>query len=130
MRAHDTVSRLGGDEFAILLEPSTDRADEVAERLLERAQRPGDRRGRVLRVSASVGIGEVEPGVGDEATRVGRAMREADMAMYAAKAAGKHRWRRYGPDVAGFGRPEAQDSGHDRPAAPSRVSVGGGGSHV
>ncbi len=130
VRSHDTVSRLGGDEFAILLEPSTGRADEVAERLLNALSNPVTVEGVVLHVSASVGIGEVEPGVGAEAVRVGRAMREADMAMYAAKAAGKHTWRRYGPDVAGFSKPEAQDDWDTTIPPAEPVGVGSGGSQV
>ena len=109
VRSHDTVARLGGDEFAILLEPPTDLAEEVAERVLETVSTAVVVDGRSLLVSASVGIGEVARDGGDELVRVTLAMHEADMAMYAAKASGKGRWRRFGPDVAAIGRPQPQD---------------------
>jgi diguanylate cyclase (GGDEF)-like protein len=109
VRSHDTVARLGGDEFAILLEPPTDLAEEVAERVLQTVSTVVEVDGRSLLVSASVGIGEVARDGGDESVRVSLAMHEADMAMYAAKASGKGRWRRFGPDVAAIGRPQPQD---------------------
>ena len=109
VRSHDTVARLGGDEFAILLEPPTDLAEEVAERVLETVATAVLADGKSLLVSASVGIGEVAQLGGDESVRVSLAMHEADMAMYAAKASGKGRWRRFGPDVAAIGKPQPQD---------------------
>jgi diguanylate cyclase len=109
VRSHDTVARLGGDEFAILLEPPTDPAEDVAQRVLDALAAGVDVDGSTVWVSASVGIGAVDRGFDAEATRVARALREADMAMYAAKAAGKNRWRRYGPDIAAFARPQPQD---------------------
>jgi diguanylate cyclase (GGDEF)-like protein len=109
VRSHDTVARLGGDEFAILLEPPTDPAGDVAQRVLDALAASFEVDGTTLWVSASVGIGAVDRGFDAEATRVARALREADMAMYAAKAAGKNRWRRFGPDIAAFAGPQPQD---------------------
>ena len=116
VRATDTVSRLGGDEFAVLLEDSTD-AVQVAERVVASMREPLDIRGETVRTSISVGIahhqGIVAPATerrGVEPRRTSRTskavavaastqrektakqlLRHADMAMYAAKGAGKSR---------------------------------------
>ena len=111
VRTHDTVARLGGDEFAILLEPPTGHVEDLAERVLTALAETVDVDGTAVLVSASVGIGEVSRGFDAEAVRVARAMREADTAMYAAKAAGKNKWRRYGPEIAALAKPQP----HDRP---------------
>jgi len=126
IRSHDTVARLGGDEFAILLEPPTEHADEVAERILTALAQEVSVEGTTVLISASVGIGEVARGFANEELRVSQAMREADTAMYAAKAAGKNRWRRFGPETAALAGPQPQD--HAVPGAsgpvdrPKRVS--------
>lgn len=80
-----TVTRLGGDEFAVLL----DAADEtgaimVGERILAEFYRDFRVLGHALRTTASVGITVAGPGA-DNADLI----RNADLAMYAAKAAGK-----------------------------------------
>lgn len=87
LRAGDTAARLGGDEFAILIEdaPDIDTVRDVAERVLDAVADPMTVEGRLLHVRASVGV----------ATRTGAEMspgellRNADLAMYAAKAGGK-----------------------------------------
>ncbi|HTW42766.1 MAG TPA: EAL domain-containing protein [Solirubrobacteraceae bacterium] len=91
VREGDTAARLGGDEFVVLVEGSTlDAGPElVAERLLEALRRPYDMRaeiGRELSLSASVGIAYGLRGTADEL------LREADIALYAAKAAGRNRF--------------------------------------
>lgn len=82
-RDGDTVARLGGDEFALLL-PDSDlnEALHVAERIAAGLLRPQSVLGLEIVVSASVGI-VVSDGQGRSAL-----LREADIAMYAAKAAG------------------------------------------
>jgi diguanylate cyclase (GGDEF)-like protein len=91
VRAGDTAARLGGDEFVVLLEGSTlDAGPElVAERLLEVLRQPYDMTdtlGRQLSVTASVGIAV---GVRDSADEL---LRDADLALYGAKAAGRNRY--------------------------------------
>jgi diguanylate cyclase (GGDEF)-like protein len=87
VRATDTVARFGGDEFAVLL----DQADEalavnVARRALARLAEPAVVAGRELEVAASIGIAlHTGEGGGDELVR------DADVAMYAAKDAGRGR---------------------------------------
>ena len=88
-RSGDTVARLGGDEFAVLLEnlASQDPVLEIAARIVESLQEPLDQPVANLRVAASVGIAfsNAEDGVEE-------LMRDADVAMYAAKSAGKGRY--------------------------------------
>ncbi len=84
-----TLARLGGDEFTILLDGMRSAADAtvVAERLLAAAARPFDVDGREIVISISVGLVMSD-------TRYQRAedmVRDADTAMYRAKAQGKAR---------------------------------------
>ncbi|MFC7550440.1 putative bifunctional diguanylate cyclase/phosphodiesterase [Plantactinospora sp. GCM10030261] len=84
------ISRIGGDEFAVLLGPDRgEPPDRLAERLLA-ALRPGPlERTGTLHSSASIGIAEYGP----QHTGHTDLLRDADIAMYAAKAAGKSAYR-------------------------------------
>ena len=89
MRSGDVVARLGGDEFAILVE-SADGIDTVMElgrRLLDTVNQPLWVAGRELFPSASLGIAawNARYGSGEEL------LRDADAAMYRAKATGRNR---------------------------------------
>jgi len=91
VREGDTAARLGGDEFVVLVEGSTlDAGPElVAERLLEVLRQPYEMNGRVgrqLSLTASVGIAS---GLREDADEL---LRDADVALYEAKAAGRNRW--------------------------------------
>jgi diguanylate cyclase (GGDEF)-like protein/PAS domain S-box-containing protein len=96
-RKSDTVARLGGDEFALLLEGANEvAAAGVARRLLDSLAEPITIAGRDLVLSASVGI-VVHPGgagSGDDLVR------HADVAMYAAKEAGRGRYEVFHYDMA------------------------------
>jgi diguanylate cyclase (GGDEF)-like protein len=84
LRDGDTVARLGGDEFAVLL-PDVEgitEAQTVAERLRESLHRAFDVDGVVLDVEASIGI-VLSPWHGTDTEEL---LRNADIAMYAAKA--------------------------------------------
>lgn len=88
MRDQDTVGRLGGDEFVVLLESSASEAppEAVAERVIQVLREPvklAD--GRTASASASVGIA-----IGSRPTAE-QLLQDADLALYAAKAAGKDR---------------------------------------
>ena len=87
LRPGDTVARLGGDEFTVLLEELSGRpeAEQVADRLLQTLTEPFRVDGRDLYLSASIGIAIAS---GQES---GAVIRDADAAMYRAKAEGKGR---------------------------------------
>jgi diguanylate cyclase (GGDEF)-like protein len=97
LRPEDTVARLGGDEFALLLEDTADltAATAMAERVSAEIQRPFIVDGRDVLISASIGIaltggGSMQP---DEI------LRNADLAMYQAKAEGRARYELYQPGL-------------------------------
>lgn len=90
LRSSDTVARLGGDEFAILLEMTGDQdsASRVAEKLQETIKLPFQLDGHELYITASIGVvksldGYIHPE---------EVLRDADIAMYQAKAQGKARF--------------------------------------
>jgi diguanylate cyclase (GGDEF)-like protein len=87
LRPTDTIARLGGDEFAILLEELRDPGDaaRAAKRILEALDTPFELRGREVFLGVSVGIAA---GIGEPETL----LRNADLAMYRAKAEGKGRY--------------------------------------
>jgi diguanylate cyclase (GGDEF)-like protein len=84
----DTLARLGGDEFAVLLEDVTaEQANAVAARVLDAVREPFAVAGHRLHVTASIGLLYLDV----EHTGGADAFRDADLALYAAKAAGKDR---------------------------------------
>lgn len=97
VRSSDTVARLGGDEFALLLEDPTDsRApQQAAERVLEAFAAPIQLDGRSLLISASVGAAVSSAGI----VSADELVRNADVAMYVAKARGKSRWTLFEPTM-------------------------------
>ncbi|MEU6079731.1 EAL domain-containing protein [Streptomyces sp. NPDC047108] len=102
VRAGDTAARLGGDEFAALIlgDGTLDDAErecrilEIADRLRDRLSRPYRVSGTDVRVAASIGVAFAEPGITPTDL-----MRNADLAMYRAKAAGKGRVELYAPQM-------------------------------
>ncbi|MFB6549783.1 putative bifunctional diguanylate cyclase/phosphodiesterase [Streptomyces sp. NPDC056405] len=102
VRKGDTASRLGGDEFAALIvgDGARDRAAreghilELADRLRMTLSQPYLIDGNDVRVNASIGVAFAEPGLG-----AGELLRNADLAMYRAKAAGKGRVELYRPQM-------------------------------
>ena len=89
VRTCDLVARLGGDEFAVLLEGPMQRDDlvEIGERVLQALGQPVSINGTDVRPAASMGMTFGDMGY-READDV---MRDADLAMYKAKADGKGR---------------------------------------
>ncbi|XAS68095.1 bifunctional diguanylate cyclase/phosphodiesterase [Micrococcaceae bacterium Sec5.7] len=94
VRPADTVARLGGDEFVVLLTGSTE-ADTVAERIVESLNEPVWMDGTMLRPSLSLGLASIS----QDAVGASELLRRADVAMYAAKAAGKNRYMRFQPEM-------------------------------
>jgi len=90
----DTAARLGGDEFALLLEDrgGIDRAIDVAESLLDALREPVTIAGYDVIVLASVGVAVAAPGMTTTSL-----LRDADIAMYEAKRAGKGQIRLFDP---------------------------------
>lgn len=88
VRVGDIVSRLGGDEFAVLLlnADSVCSVSNIAEKLIEEIKQPVIFGDRSLIVSASIGITLIPQ---DDNKSLGL-LRNADMAMYSAKNAGKN----------------------------------------
>jgi diguanylate cyclase (GGDEF)-like protein len=125
LRTADTLGRMGGDEFVVLIDGdravdgfSTPRSPElVAERLLAVMREPFELDGASapLVVNTSIGIATGDRNSGDEL------LRDADVALYEAKAAGKNRFEVFDPEMERdmarrveleFGLREAMDSHH------------------
>ncbi len=90
------LARLGGDEFAAVLCPATmEDAEGLASRMLGWFRDPLLVRGRTVSLSLSIGIAPAPA----DATGGGSVLRDADLAMYAAKAAGRRRWTVFDPSL-------------------------------
>ena len=96
LRDEDMIARLGGDEFGIILEEELQGATLTAERIIRRFEKPWSSSSGISPVGVSIGISSR---TGDE--EVDELLRQSDIAMYAAKAAGKGRWRVFSPDLGG-----------------------------
>jgi diguanylate cyclase (GGDEF)-like protein/PAS domain S-box-containing protein len=94
VRPNDVVARLGGDEFVVLLVGSLD-AEAVAKRIVESLKVPVWIDGTMLRPSLSLGLASLSDG----AVGASELLRRADVAMYAAKSAGKNRYLRFRPEM-------------------------------
>ncbi|WP_437074987.1 aminotransferase class I/II-fold pyridoxal phosphate-dependent enzyme [Streptomyces sp. enrichment culture] len=94
LRRTDTAARLGGDEFAVLMEDARRPLDAelLAAQVVQTLSRPFDLADEKVTVSASVGVATARDSVDAE-----ELLSHADLALYAAKAAGKRQWRRFQP---------------------------------
>jgi diguanylate cyclase (GGDEF)-like protein len=104
LRADDLAARLGGDEFAVVLRQVDDlvAAHAVAQRIADALATPAVIADHLIDCQASIGV-SYTAGPGDTDTL----LRQADIALYNAKAAGKGQWRQY----------------HDGMAAPARQLI-------
>ena len=91
------VGRLGGDEFQVVLPETSSKADltELAQGIIESLSRTYTINGTAVSIGASVGIvtSDYDDRTSDDL------MRDADLALYAAKAAGKGTYRFFAPEM-------------------------------
>ncbi len=94
---HDTVARLGGDEFAILLNDNErfSLAMEIAQRILDAVRQPFTLDGQEISLATSIGIAG-HHGANGSASDL---LRNADTALYVAKANGRGAFAQYQPQM-------------------------------
>jgi diguanylate cyclase (GGDEF)-like protein len=97
VRETDTISRVGGDEFCIIQTGIRDAADSerLARRIAEAIRAPYDIHGHLVMIDASVGIA-FAPADGTDANEL---LKNADMALYGAKADGRGVYRFFEPKM-------------------------------
>ncbi|UCV01266.1 EAL domain-containing protein [Acidovorax radicis] len=102
VRSVDTVARLGGDEFVVMLEELSAKPHELAlhargvgEKILTMLAVPYALAGYQYRSTPSIGVA---PFTGEQ-TSVGELLKQADLAMYQAKTAGRNTLRFFDPDM-------------------------------
>ncbi len=97
VRASDTVARLGGDEFAIILQdPSAeDSPTRIAQRLLDMMEYPFTVNGTAVEIGASMGVVVVTP----DYKLIDDIFRDADIALYRAKEAGRGVYRLFDKEM-------------------------------
>jgi diguanylate cyclase (GGDEF)-like protein/PAS domain S-box-containing protein len=102
VRAQDTVARLGGDEFLVVLEDLAANRDsaaaiaqQIAETILESLNEPHTLEGQDYFSTPSIGISLY----GDRLVHIDELLKQADQAMYHAKAAGRNTWRFFDPKM-------------------------------
>jgi diguanylate cyclase (GGDEF)-like protein/PAS domain S-box-containing protein len=98
VRSIDTAARLGGDEFTILLEGIQDVSDAfiVAERIQQELALPFELNGQEVFITASIGIALSSTVDYEHPEEV---LRDADTAMYRAKAQGRARYELFNSDM-------------------------------
>ena len=94
VRPSDTAARLGGDEFALLIDdaPDGESVEVFAERIVAAFTGPFTLSDAEVIATATVGVA-----TSVDSTDADELLRHADLALYAAKTAGKRRWRSYQP---------------------------------
>ncbi|MGH7101791.1 MAG: putative bifunctional diguanylate cyclase/phosphodiesterase [Acetobacteraceae bacterium] len=97
VRETDMIARLGGDEFAIIQESIRQPADAtaLATRLVEELARPFELDAQQVMIGVSIGIA-VAPQDGEDADTL---LKNADIALYRAKAEGRGRYRFFEPEM-------------------------------
>ncbi|MCV2490883.1 bifunctional diguanylate cyclase/phosphodiesterase [Geodermatophilus sp. YIM 151500] len=101
----DVIARLGGDEFAVVVAAGPDAARGVGERMLQAMADPVLVAGRPLGVHVSIGLADTGSAGERNALTL---LRNADLAMYLAKAAGGNRLVRYADGMAQAARTKVE----------------------
>ncbi|MEE2729538.1 MAG: EAL domain-containing protein [Pseudomonadota bacterium] len=98
VRQEDTVARLGGDEFMILLEDLQDAmtAANVSEKILKALEQPFTLQNKEVYISTSIGICFALGGKRSDAKTL---IKQADMALYRAKDAGRNNFQYFSPEL-------------------------------
>jgi diguanylate cyclase (GGDEF)-like protein len=106
LRESDTVARMGGDEFVVLVPEleSEEQARTVARKMLDVLREPLDLLGQKFHVTGSIGV-SLYPADGEDEQTL---MKNADIAMYQAKDAGKNDFRFYAEEMSGSSRERLQ----------------------
>lgn len=124
LRADDMIGRHGGDEFvALLAHPlSAHDVERIAGRLHTAIAEPMIVEGHTVRAGISIGVTAVEP---VDARGVDDLLRDADMAMYEAKIAGRGQTRVFGTETRWTVEIAGATGGalHQRPSTPSRTRI-------
>ncbi len=97
LRDADTIGRMGGDEFVVLIDGAdlSVAPELVAERLLNVMRQPFELDGAAMPIIINTSIGIA---IGDRETS-GELLRDADVALYESKAAGKNRYEIFNPEM-------------------------------
>ncbi|MEP7179877.1 MAG: diguanylate cyclase, partial [Pseudonocardiales bacterium] len=97
LRDVDTIGRMGGDEFVVLIDGANlDTAPElVAQRLMDVMHQPFELDGAPMPLLVTISIGIAI----QERDTAGELLRDADVALYQAKAAGKNRYEVFHPEM-------------------------------
>ena len=92
-----TMGRLGGDEFGVLIEDADDRSESTMrmEAIIAAVCEPVKIEGNTIRVGGTIGVALSE----DDDTTVDEMIRNADLALYAAKAKGRGKIECYDPEM-------------------------------
>ena len=89
------LARTGGDEFCLLVDGDGVEAEALASLMIERLDQPASVAGHYMRAGASIGISEAPA----DASVAEDLVKHADLALHAAKAAGRGRHRRFTADL-------------------------------
>lgn len=97
VRATDTLARVGGDEFTLIIEQfgDTQELSAIAQKLLVAMSKPLTISGREYQLSGSIGIA-IHPNDGADSSSL---LKNADIAMYRAKASGRNNYQFYSDDI-------------------------------
>ncbi|WP_328350388.1 bifunctional diguanylate cyclase/phosphodiesterase [Mycobacterium sp. NBC_00419] len=97
VRNSDTVARLGGDEFVVLVEGEANVADHIARRVVESFDKPFVIENREVFIRPSVGLAVAD--IDQPALTAEDLLKQADVAMYAAKKSRTAAVQRFGPEM-------------------------------